>query len=167
MTLLLTTRIEFDIRLMPAPLDEPDAREYYVLDIVVDGRNLLEFLRDAEMPFAVAEGHPDLAGKYEALPAHLLLPKLGGKQADKISLYDCECGCFGCWPLLVRILLADEIVTWSEFEQPHRGQRSRASWWRYEGLGPFTFSRKQYEEALAKASAELGQIGIASPLPEE
>jgi hypothetical protein len=159
------SRIEFRIRLVPAPPNEPTARGYRALDIALDGRSFLEFVRDAEAPFAAAEGHPDLAGRYEGLPAASVLPPsqhFWGKPRDelhaygeKVALYDCECGCPGCWPLVVRITVAGQIVSWSDFEQPHRGPRSRASWWQYDGFGPFTFDRNEYEAALARAVAEL------------
>jgi hypothetical protein len=30
---------------------------------------------------------------------------------------------WGCWPLLARIAVTDELVTWDSFEQPHRKER--------------------------------------------
>jgi hypothetical protein len=147
--------IAFDLRLLKASADGTDSQNCYALDIRVDDRNLLEYVRDTERPFATAEGHPNLAGQYEALPASMALEHLATKGNAKVSLYDCECGCYGCWPLLVRISAAGGIVTWSEFEQPHRGVNSGASWWRYDRLGPFQFDRSQYEAAWRKAESEL------------
>jgi hypothetical protein len=147
--------IDLNLRLVKASPDEPDARDYFALDIRVDDRDLRETVCEIERPFAAAEGHPNLAGKYDALPAETALTNLAGKAAEKISLYDCECGCFGCWPLCVRISVSDKIVTWSDFEQPHRGPKSQASWWRYDKLGPFEFDREQYAAALAKIESEL------------
>jgi len=147
--------IAFDLRLVKASPDEPDARDYFALDIRVDDRDLLEYVREAEKPFASVEGHPELAGGYQPLPAFMALEDFAAKCTEKVSVYDCECGCFGCWPLRVRISVSDKIVTWSEFEQPHRGPKSPASWWRYDKLGPFEFERDQYEAALTKADGEL------------
>jgi hypothetical protein len=147
--------IAFDLQLVKALPDEPGARDYFALGIRVDDRDFLENVREIERPFAAAEGHPNLAGSYQALLAEIVLTGLAGNEADKISLYDCECGCFGCWPLRVRISVSDKTVTWSDFEQPHRGPKSRASWWRYEKLGPFEFDREQYMAALAKTESEL------------
>jgi hypothetical protein len=155
-------RIAFDLRLVKAA-DEPYVRDYFALDIRVDDRDLLEYVRETEKPFAAAEGHPDLAGTYEALPAFMVLEKFALKKAEKISLYDCDCGCFGCWPLRVRISVSDETVSWSEFEQPHRGQESPVSWWRYDKLGPFEFDRNDYEAALKKAEGELRDRQQTSP----
>jgi hypothetical protein len=135
---------------------------------MLEGRNFLELVRDVEAPFAYAEGHPDLAGKYEGLPAQAVLPPsrhfLGEPSeallgyGEKIALFECECGCPGCWPLLVRIILTKKTVCWLDFEQPHRRSESPGSWWRYDTLGPFTFDRDQYESGLALAAAEFARL---------
>src|SRR5262249_43619925 len=119
--------------------------------------------------FAVAEDHPHLAGGYQGLPASAVLPPsrhfLGEpnedwfKYAEKIALYECECGCPGCWPFLARITVNRDTVKWSEFEQPHRGPHSVAGWWRYDDLGPYIFDRAQYVATLASAADELRNLG--------
>jgi hypothetical protein len=62
---------------------------------------------------------------------------------------ECECGVPGCWPLQVRIELTDHDVVSRDFRQPHRLDRSEADSdqrkWSYDRLGPFQFSRHQYE----------------------
>ncbi|TWT59788.1 hypothetical protein [Rubinisphaera italica] len=147
--------IAFCLRRVNAASESPEVQDYFALDIYVDDRNLLEHVRECEEPFASAEGHPDLAGKYEALPADSILPDLSGDQEEKMSFYDCECGCFGCWPLRARISKFQNVITWSEFEQSHRGPESKASWWRYDKLGPFEFNVDQYVAALAEANTKL------------
>jgi hypothetical protein len=37
-----------------------------------------------------------------------------------VPLLGCECGEWGCWPLVARIDQADGVVEWSHFRQPHR-----------------------------------------------
>ncbi len=149
--------INFQIRPVLAHDEAPESEMRDVLEIFVDQRNLLDLVRAVEQPYAIAEGHPEIAGAYVALPAKLVLSDIGIAQmeAEKVSLYDCECGCPGCWPLLVKISASDDIITWSEFEQPHRGPNSRSSWWQYDDFGPFTFDRKQYEQALSVANSKL------------
>ena len=83
-------RIDFNIRLVKASPDETNTRDYFALDIRVDDRDFLEILRETERPFAAAEGHPELAGAYEGLPAGGVLADLAGEKAEKVSLYDCE-----------------------------------------------------------------------------
>ncbi|NUP53685.1 MAG: hypothetical protein HOW97_41145 [Catenulispora sp.] len=55
----------------------------------------------------------------------------------------CECGEWGCWPLMARIIVTAELVTWDSFRQPHREARD------YTAFGPFQFNRRQYDGALA------------------
>jgi hypothetical protein len=54
-----------------------------------------------------------------------------------------ECGDWLCWPLLCRISVTDDVVTWDEFAQPYRPVRD------YGRFGPFRFTREEYEDALA------------------
>lgn len=84
-----------------------------------------------------------------------------GHSADgnAVLLMQCECGEVGCWPLLAKLEVTDTTVTWSDFQQPHRGPQSPAGWWRYDNLGPFSFDRVQYEAALARMQAELAGEG--------
>ncbi len=54
----------------------------------------------------------------------------------------CECGEWGCWPLMAQITVTPDGVTWDSFEQPHRKTRD------YTAFGPFQFDRRQYDGAL-------------------
>jgi hypothetical protein len=125
------------------------------VDIFVNGRNLVQILREVELPFATREGKPDLAGSYVGLrPAEVFLPSsrlLSGEPMafgdhddpeDKTAVLGCSCGEVGCWPFLVRIKLREDVVVWDGFEQPHRPA------WRYDDLRPFVFDRRQYFSAL-------------------
>lgn len=58
---------------------------------------------------------------------------------------NCECGDWECGGVLARIEVAPNTVTWSGFREPRRGNAL--------GVGPFTFSREQYEAALGMLSA--------------
>jgi hypothetical protein len=140
--------IRFEIGKRVDPADGPvDA-----VDIFVNGRNLVETLREVELPFATREGKPDLAGKYVGLrPADVFLPSprlLGEPKMyhddpeGKIAVLGCECGDVGCWPFRVRIKLREDVVIWDGFEQPHRPA------WRYDKMRPFVFDRGQYFSAL-------------------
>jgi hypothetical protein len=125
------------------------------VDIFVNGRNLVEIVREAERPFRVREGSPDQVSPYVGLsPGEILLPSarlLGGEPMafsdhddpeDKTAVLGCVCGEVGCWPFLVRIKLREDVVIWDGFEQPHRPA------WRYDDLRPFVFDRGQYFSAL-------------------
>lgn len=110
-------RIAFDLQLVKAA-DEPFVQDYFALGIHVDDRDLLEYVRATEMPFAAAEGHPDLAGKYAALPAFMALESLAAQGVEKVSLYDCDCGCFGCWPLRVSVAVSENTVAGRSSSSP-------------------------------------------------
>lgn len=63
---------------------------------------------------------------------------------DRAPVLGCDCGEWGCWPLLCRIDATDDIVVWSQFGQPFRPARD------YSPFGPFTFDRDAYDVALAR-----------------
>ena len=73
---------------------------------------------------------------YKAEPGAFLGP------SHKVPLLGCTCGEWGCWPLLAKIVVGDDEVIWTDFEQPHRRDRD------YSGFGPFRFRRETYEAAI-------------------
>lgn len=68
--------------------------------------------------------------------------RLTDAMGPKTPVLGCECGEWGCWPLMTRITATYDHVTWDEFEQPHRKACD------YSGFGPFQFDRRRYDEAL-------------------
>ncbi|MEX2246279.1 MAG: hypothetical protein WEC75_06300 [Dehalococcoidia bacterium] len=60
----------------------------------------------------------------------------------KIPLLGCECGEWGCWPFLARVVVAGTTVAWTDFEQPFEIRD-------YSEFGLFTFGRADYETAIA------------------
>ena len=44
-----------------------------------------------------------------------------------VALLGCDCGEVGCWPLEVRIVRSDSLVTWCGFTQPFRQNRRAAA----------------------------------------
>jgi hypothetical protein len=137
-----------------APAGEQFADDLKQIRIEVNGTELPDLVRDAELPAARLEGDAELAGNYVGLvPGYVSMDLagqfLGGGGArlyeddeGKVQLLGCGCGEVGCSPLLARITVTDDTVTWDEFEQPQRPD------WDYQALGPFTFERTQYERAL-------------------
>jgi hypothetical protein len=131
--------------------------------IDVNGRSLAELVGDVERPFAEREGSPGIAGNYAGLGTQFLdltveEHYLGAPGSDlvcgpkdKTVLLVCECGEPGCWPLMAVVDARDDVVSWSDFEQPHRSER-----WSYDALRPLTFERAQYDEALAALRRQLG-----------
>lgn len=71
------------------------------------------------------------------------------EMGPKTPVLGCECGEWGCWPLMARITATADLVTWDAFEQPHRKTRD------YVAFGPFQFDRRQYDDALGALSAVI------------
>lgn len=112
------------------------------VDVLIDGRRLVDLVRAVELPQAVANGQPELAGSYAGLhPSEWAdLPE---QWADgKAAVLGCSCGVTACWPLRVRITRTAATVTWRDFEQPNRH-------WSYTKLGPFRFEAAKYDRAVA------------------
>jgi hypothetical protein len=133
--------------------------------ISINGRSLLDMIREVEAPFATAEGSPRRAGSYRALPADVaflpsrhLLDDVEPIYSDagwtgevaKPAVLICVCGEPGCNPLCVRIDVQEDVVVWHDFQQPHRVGEGQTSAWSYQQIGPFTFQRRAYERALRR-----------------
>ncbi|GAA2423216.1 hypothetical protein GCM10010191_38960 [Actinomadura vinacea] len=158
--------IEFS--LVPYTCDWADD-PVHVLNVLVDGTELIELVRQAELPFALQEQQeraedfapdpaPLLAGSYMRLGAsygwpgrHLLgdpydVPWFYRDDGETMML-TCTCGIDECWALMARIEVEETTVRWSSFRNTHRD-------WDLSSLGPFTFSRPQYESALKHSAGE-------------
>jgi hypothetical protein len=133
---------------------DEDEASYRAAEILVDGNNLIGMLKEYGLPFATKENHPDIAGSYAWPPATKNLQEvLLGNDANEdemVAVLECKCGCPGCWPFLVQIVVEDQEVIWRSFEQPHRTQDAVAGHWDYSKLGSFVFARSEYEAELSK-----------------
>ena len=136
--------------------NEDSGGQHSEVAIFINDRDLIDILREIEMPFAIREGHTDIAGDYAGLPPeavflpsrYLLGESYDGSYVDKVTVLECTCGNPDCWPFLVRITVQDDRIIWSDFEQPHRARRDVFSRWSYDQLKPFVFDRAQYEAEL-------------------
>ncbi len=130
-------RLEFELRVHDG---QPGWPAWTEARYRINGDLLVDVLREIETPYAVAEGHPDLAGDYLGPAQHAVSSLLGGGGKEKTMLLGCTCGVWECWPMLIDLVVDGDTVTWSAFEQPFRP-------WKY-GL-TFTFSRREYERVIA------------------
>lgn len=109
----------------------------------VDGVALTDLVEAYE-----ADQRVDVVGGYGGLvPARSrggLAEHLG---PGRTAVLACECGEVGCWPLQATIAVDADVVTWSDYEQPHRPGRD------YAGFGPHRFDRAQYDAAVAAAAS--------------
>jgi hypothetical protein len=147
--------VRFDLRELPDPVDADV--QIPAINIYVNETLLAEVVETVEKPFAEAEGHPSISGGYigaspsqlDGSPTHHFMGSDGSHRhcgpSDRTLLLVCS-GCLesGCWPLMARITVTHDTVSWSDFLQPHR----KGSW-RYDGV-MFTFDRAQYEAGLAE-----------------
>jgi hypothetical protein len=143
---------EVSFEFAPAGEDFPDGLRQ--IRIKVNGVDFPELVREAELPSAEADEEEEIAGNYIGLVAGYMRIDLAGQflggqgtpmfedSDQKTALLGCGCGDVGCSPLMARVTVSDDTVTWSDFEQPTRPE------WDYDGFGPFTFERGQYERAL-------------------
>jgi hypothetical protein len=74
----------------------------------------------------------------------------------RIAVLECECCIPGCAPLLAEVVVEDEVITWRNFGLRHIA---------YEGFGPFTFNRYQYESELIKVENMIAK-NPPPPLPQ-
>jgi len=128
---------------------------------LIDGITLAdmvgEYERSKEYTPSSGYGGVDL-GFYEAGP---LLEYLRGAsepvedgRPGAVYLLGCAgCGEVGCWPLVATIRNNGDTYSWGDFKNPHRKTRD------YSGFGPFSFSKAEYEAAVA----ELSRIGNRNP----
>jgi hypothetical protein len=122
---------------------------------VIDGRELTDMIHAFERDNRMEERPVSYGGlipsffKFGPLGRHFLGLWEFAEPRRKVPLLGCNCGEWGCWPLMARITVRDESVVWNEFEQPYRKERD------YSGFGPFTFDVAQYQKALA-AVRDLG-----------
>lgn len=125
--------------------------------ITINGVSLIDLARTAEQPWADREGDPRLAGSYMGLgpwaiggsSAHFLhRPHASWFGDGDTVLLGCDCEEWGCWPLTADVIATDSHVAWTHFRQGHRD-------WDLSLLGPFSFDRVEYEDALRRLDEDL------------
>jgi hypothetical protein len=68
----------------------------------------------------------------------------------QVPLLGCQCGEWGCWPLIASVTATDQEVLWSDFRQPYRPR------WSYSRFGPFQFPASSYRQAVSAAATQAG-----------
>jgi len=114
--------------------------------VLIDGRDLREIVQRAEAPHAAAAGTPEVAGSYAGMQAWEWAHPPDDEDGREAVL-GCTCGVTECQPLFARITRKAGTVVWSDFDGP----LGKAA---YERVGPFTFTREQYEAAVAVVRAD-------------
>jgi len=130
---------------------------------LIDGQPLSALVK----AFEIAKGYTDPAGGYAGISCARRLPQpmppvaefvvddpLFPRDGAKRPVFlGCQCGEWGCWPLLGRVFLDGETVTWDNFTNPFRQTRD------YSEFGPFHFAIKEYFLALLNGMALSSRQG--------
>ena len=132
-------------------LDPKKDGDWIGVAIFLNGVELTEILRDLEAPYAIDEGHPDLAGDYGHQTPEELYQNLTAWEEEVPLLCCAGCGMSGCWSILVDIQRDDAFVYWTHFRQNHREH------WDYDLS--YQFPRSEYE-------AQLEQLRLLTTSPQ-
>ncbi len=117
----------------------------FFTQIFIDGKNLIEMLKDYELPFAKKEGCENIAGAYAGIPPKKLYTNL--TDCKKSGILECECGLEGCWTFRVKIIEKEDCIIWTDFEQIHRSKNSD-NYWDYSNFNNLRFEKNEYFNKL-------------------
>ncbi|MEU9994177.1 hypothetical protein [Streptomyces sp. NPDC050848] len=121
----------------------------------IDGRPLTELIDSFELAAGMQPAGDAYGGlipeffRFGPLQDHFF-GRSTNAMGPKTPVLGCECGEWGCWPLMARITTTTDLVIWDAFEQPHRKTRE------YAAFGPFQFDRHQDDDALRALNAAFG-----------
>lgn len=133
--------------------------DYQVVDIYLNGWNLIDLVYPIEYPLALAEGVTSMAATYEGLPPLLVLPPnqhFWGQAAHPdyqlapqriVLLESGKTGVPGAWSLACDVRVTGEYIFWVNIHKPQRPA------WDYSSLGSFQFDLVQFRDALRKIKA--------------
>lgn len=134
-----------------ADVEDIDDEVLTVVDILIDGQNLLDIVKKFELRFAEQYGKENVnVGGYAGLPNRELFEALvEGKWTHEgtTTILGCDCGITGCWTLVTRITEKTNTVVWDNFQNPRRSKTS-SEFWDYSEFPSFKFDRAEYESAL-------------------
>ena len=132
-------------------LDPKKDGDWIGVAIFLNGVELTEILWDLEAPYAIDEGHPDLAGDYGHQTPEELYQNLTSWE-EEVPLLCCNgCGMSGCWSILVDIQRDDTFVYWTHFQQNHREH------WDYD---------LSYQFPCSEYEAQLEQLRLLMTSPQ-
>ncbi len=122
--------------------------------ILINGRPLIDMVRDYELPYARECGQESIAGGYMPIYADYLLGLLTDQKKSEeydgeIPVLICECGCEGCWDFLMTVIEEESAIVWKNFHNPHRSSTTSAGgYWNYSNFPSFRFNRQEYLKAI-------------------
>jgi hypothetical protein len=141
----------------------PNGWKKKLVEIKIDRVDLIKIARRYEKKIDECKKKKKLAGAYGYIskpddPFKFFLGQDIDANYDdgKTGVLECECGNYGCWPLLCRIKEENGNVTWSDFENVHRnGRVPENGIWVYNTDFKFEFNKVDYMESLKKTFSEI------------
>ena len=131
---------------------EDDLNNRFLVSIFVNGTDLIDTIRDIELPYQTAAGYPENAGDYghntvehmEWQFREALQP--GTYSYDSgIELFCCpDCGEGGCWSVMCRFRKENGVISMTDFHHNHRS-------WEYDIC--YRFSEENYYTEIKKIKA--------------
>src|SRR5688572_13051922 len=121
-------KIEFQIQ---RGIEYPESK---VARILINNIDLIDLLKEYELPLAKKEGKETIAGAYDGLNPdtlrrYLVNPDWYDKDDNgKVSVLGCDCLVEDCWPMKVKIQESEGTIIWTEFEQPWRNGKDCKIW---------------------------------------
>ena len=133
--------------------------DYACARILIDGKPLVEMVRDYETKMLVGDKEADLAGLYWYLhPDSLIEYMEGSGRGDhyRIAVLGCTCLDEDCWPLVCSIEKQENHMIWYDFLQPHRRH------WDYSDFGHFGFEKQQLLTELTGLKSAMSDLTKAT-----
>ena len=135
------------------------SKEPRAVEIYINNREIIDILKEIELPFAEEEGHPSLAGGYGHNVPKFLYESLNDafvegtyNQQCGVEILCCgDCGFPGCWSAVAYVRQDDDFVYWENFRQNHRKN------WKY-NLS-YKFDRAEYEKEMEKLKGFNEEFG--------
>ena len=128
--------LDFEKKVITDFFSKGSGEEFVAAVITINGQQLLDLIREHEMPYAKKHRQKSIAGGYEYQFAEDLYSQLTDKNArtnpDTVSLLICD-GCLleDCWPLRTRVKETNDTVIWHGFYNPHRSDERGVGSWDY------------------------------------
>lgn len=130
---------DLELRVMEGTLPWDESIRYDTVDLVLDGKNLVDWLLPYTLP---GVERPDYLGHPVGTDmTELLLGQCPEDESGRTALLGCTCTVIGCGPLLARIEVGSDTVTWSHFG---RGPGEEYEWLELQ------FDRDTYMGALTR-----------------
>ncbi len=138
-----------------------DGRDY--ARIIIIGKELIDLVKEIELPIAEKNGNMESAGLYNYLPAEVIFepsfhlyrkqsPKYdynkikyyNSKSEDKFPILESPDNEGRDWALFVYIRMYSSEIEWINFEKVFKDQTKADPDLQYTGLGPFVFENNNY-----------------------